>query len=80
MGKAIVSTTIGCEGLAAVDGENILIRDEPRAFAEAVVQVLCDPGLRKRLGAAGRRTVEQHYSWDAIGARMNAEYAALIGR
>lgn len=80
MGKAIVSTSVGCEGLKAVDGENILIRDEPAAFAAAMRQVLGDPELQRRLGQAGRRTVEQHYSWDAIGERMNAEYAALIDR
>ena len=67
MGKAVVSTSIGCEGLEARDGANILIRDDPAAFAEAVRAVLTDTALRKRLGSAARATVEQHYSWEKIG-------------
>ena len=50
MGKAVVSTSIGCEGLDAVDGENILIRDTPEAIADALLQVLRDARLRSRLG------------------------------
>src|SRR5205814_1766721 len=42
MGKAVVSTSVGCEGLDAVDGENILVRDTPDAFTDAVVEVLHD--------------------------------------
>ncbi len=50
MGKAVVSTSIGCEGLEAVDGENILIRDTPGEFAAAIRQVLSDEALRRRIG------------------------------
>jgi glycosyltransferase involved in cell wall biosynthesis len=80
MGKAVVSTSIGCEGLAAVDGENILIRDDPRGFADAVLEVLGDGSLRRRLGAAGRSTVERLYSWESIGSRMIPEYLGLCGK
>lgn len=79
MGKPIVSTSIGCEGLAAVDGENLLIRDDPRQFAEAVLAVLRDPALRRRLGAGGRATAERLYSWDVIGRSMIETYQSLIG-
>jgi glycosyltransferase involved in cell wall biosynthesis len=74
MGKAVVSTSIGCEGLRTVDGENILVRDEPHAFAEAVNLVLCDRDLRARLGEAARATVEAYYGWDGIGRRMTMRY------
>ncbi|HXF94745.1 MAG TPA: glycosyltransferase family 4 protein [Gemmatimonadales bacterium] len=77
MGKAVVSTSIGCEGLAAVDGENILVRDTPEAFARAVVDVLTRPALRHRLGEAGRATVERRYSWDAIGRKMHSIYRGV---
>jgi glycosyltransferase involved in cell wall biosynthesis len=77
MGKAVVSTSVGCEGLAAEDGKNILIRNDPDAFARAVCAVLHDQALRQRLGAAGRRTVEQHYSWERIGEPMVHAYSAL---
>jgi len=78
MGKAVVTTSIGCEGLAAVDGENLLIRDDPRAFAEAIVTVLRDGELRERLGERGRVTAERLYSWDAIAPHMIRAYTALL--
>ena len=77
MGKPVVSTTLGCEGLAAVDGDNILIRDDPKAFADAVRAVLSDRRLRQRLGERGRATVEARYSWDIIGARLIDTYMSL---
>jgi len=78
MGKAIVSTSQGCEGLDCVDGENILIRDSPKAFSDAVIQVLSDPELRVRLGRAGRETAEAKYDWERIGVQMLAAYDALL--
>lgn len=77
MGKAVVSTSIGCEGLAAVDGENILIRDEPAQFAEAILAVLEDDALRSRLGERGRATAERLYSWNVVGDRMTETYLSL---
>jgi glycosyltransferase involved in cell wall biosynthesis len=74
MGKPVVSTAIGCEGLDAVDGRNILIRNDPKAFAEAMHAVMLDAALARRLGAAGRATVEQTYSWDVIGSDLVAAY------
>jgi glycosyltransferase involved in cell wall biosynthesis len=77
MGKAVVSTSIGCEGLAAVDGENILIRDDPKDFADAVLAVLAQNELRRRLGRRGRATVERLYGWDVIGREMIETYLRL---
>jgi glycosyltransferase involved in cell wall biosynthesis len=80
MGKAVVSTSIGCEGLDAVDGENILVRDAPEAFAGAVVEVLRDPALRARLERNARRTAIETYSWSVVGRRIRLAYAELLGR
>ncbi|MGH0037029.1 MAG: glycosyltransferase [Myxococcota bacterium] len=80
MGKAVVSTSVGCEGLEARDGENILVRDDPRAFAEAILALSRDAALRRRLGAAARRTAEETYSWEGVGQAMNQRYLELIGR
>ncbi len=78
MGKAVVSTTVGCEGLAAVDGQNILIRDEPAAFAAAVTMILHDSGLRASLERNARTTAEQLYSWDVIGEKMRRVYGEVL--
>jgi glycosyltransferase involved in cell wall biosynthesis len=77
MGKAVVSTSVGCEGLETRDGWNILIRDDPQAFADAVRQVLADSALRAALGANARDTAERIYSWDVIGESMFAGYEAV---
>lgn len=79
MGKAIVSTSVGCEGLNARDGENILIRDTPQSFAEAVQAVVSDSELRRRLGENARRTAEQEYEWSVLGERMLEQYERVIG-
>jgi glycosyltransferase involved in cell wall biosynthesis len=78
MGKAVVSTSIGCEGLAAVHGVNILIADTPAAFAEAISRVLNDAELRTRLGEAARETVERCYAWSVIGSSMSDFYTSLL--
>ncbi len=76
-GKAVVSTSIGCEGLDSTDGENILIRDTPQAIADAVLQVLRDADLRARLEHNGRRTAIETYSWQRVGAQIRSAYDLL---
>ena len=61
----VVSTTIGAEGLAARDGEHLLLADSAPAFADAVSKLLASPPDRQRLGAAGRQLLEEQYTWDA---------------
>jgi glycosyltransferase involved in cell wall biosynthesis len=62
-GIPIVSTTLGCEGIEVVPGENILIADTPVDFAAAVLRLLEDPAQAACLGAAGRRLIEQTYDY-----------------
>lgn len=78
MGKAVVSTTVGCEGLETVDGENILIRDSPEEFAAAVVAVLTDSALRGRLELGARETAERVYDWNVVGQGMRTAYRELL--
>ena len=78
MGKPVVSTSIGCEGLDAQDDQNILIRDDPRDFADAILSLSRDTELCRRLGEAGRRTAEQVYSWEVLGGRMIQSYLELL--
>jgi len=65
MGCPIVSTTLGAEGLPVSDGEDLLLADEPTAFAQAVLGLLDDPARRQALGTAARRKMVEHYSWDS---------------
>jgi glycosyltransferase involved in cell wall biosynthesis len=79
-GRAVVSTSLGCEGLEVTPGEDILLADTPAAFAEATLRCLRDPALRARLGAAGRALVERRYQWDAIGRSLGEFYWELAER
>jgi len=74
MAKPAVSTTIGAEGIAVAHGQNILLADSAAAFAQSVVELLRDRGLRARLGENGRRLVETHYSWEAATDLLEAAY------
>ena len=64
-GRAVVSTTIGAEGLDATPGEHLLIADDPGGFAAAVVRLIEDPALRRKLGDAGRALYRDRYTWPA---------------
>src|SRR6202043_2280933 len=65
MEKAVVSTSLGCEGIDVVDGEHLLVADEPQAFADAVRRLCNDSELAGRLGMQGRALVEQRYRWES---------------
>lgn len=78
MGKAIVSTTVGAEGLDLRDGEEIFIADEPIAFANAVTRLLTDAELRRKIGENGRARVEQDYDWRRIGEKLHTLYTKIL--
>jgi sugar transferase (PEP-CTERM/EpsH1 system associated) len=66
MSKAVVSTSVGAEGLPVRTGENILLADTPHDFAHCVVSLLRDPDARKRLGDSARTLVQEKYSWPKV--------------
>jgi glycosyltransferase involved in cell wall biosynthesis len=76
-GKALVSTTIGCEGLAVTPENDILIGDTSQEFADQVVRALTDFDLRMNLEKNARRLVEEKYSWTRIGQIQQALYESL---
>jgi glycosyltransferase involved in cell wall biosynthesis len=78
-GKAIVSTSLGAEGLDVQDGVHLLIADDPNAFAERIVTLLEMPAERRRLGEAARDRAESHYAWRMLGDRLAAAYEEVAG-
>jgi glycosyltransferase involved in cell wall biosynthesis len=66
----VVSTTVGAEGIDAVDGVHLLLRDDPAGFADACLALLDDAALRDRLVDAGERFVHEHYSPGAVDAAV----------
>ncbi len=63
MGKAVVSTRIGIEGLPVRDGDNVVLADSPEDFAAAVARLLKDKAERDRIGQNARAFVEGNVSW-----------------
>ncbi len=76
-GIPVVSTTLGCEGIDAVDGEHLLLADTPEAFCEAVVRVIQDPSLAERLTGNARQLAESRYSWHTVYASLDAVYERI---
>jgi glycosyltransferase involved in cell wall biosynthesis len=72
LGTPVVATSKGAEGLDAVDGQDILIADDPTAFADKLIALMRSPELRARLAAGGRRLVESRYDWRAVGRELRA--------
>jgi len=71
MGKAVVSTSIGAEGLPVVPGKNIVLADEAEEFAQQVVALLHSRAKREDLGRAARQLVERSYGWNSVGSELN---------
>lgn len=78
MGKAVVSTSVGAEGLPVTHGENILLADDPEDFARGVTALLEQPDLRRKLGRAARELVERNYSWSTIADQFEAVLARAV--
>ena len=77
LSKAVVSTSLGAEGIEYADGENILIADTPEAFAARVCTLLKDPRACSRLGESARRLMEKRYAVPQVWSRWREVYRAL---
>ncbi|QDW36625.1 glycosyltransferase [Bradyrhizobium sp. KBS0727] len=78
MGKAMVSTTLGAEGIDAVPGRDILIEDQPDAFAAAVIRLLAEPELAARIGNSARQLSEARYAWSAAAKALEGFYRQIL--
>ena len=80
-GRAIVSTSLGWEGLPhVIAGEHLLAANEPAQFAAATVRLLREPELRRRLAGQGRSLAERHYDWRGLGDEQEAVLASVLRR
>jgi polysaccharide biosynthesis protein PslH len=77
MGKAMVSSTIGAEGLDFVPEQEILIADDPAIFAKNVVELLRDPARRKAMGEAARKRVLRDYDVTALERSIAISFQSL---
>ena len=78
MGKAIVSTTLGAEGIEAVSGRDLLIEDEPAGFADAVNRLLAGPSLAARIGQSARQLAVNRYGWSGAAEALEGFYRQIL--
>src|SRR5215468_5382858 len=78
MGKAIVSTTLGAEGIEAVPGRDLFVEDEPAAFADAVNRLLAEPGLAARIGKSARQLAVERYAWSGAARALESFYRRIL--
>ena len=79
MAKAVVSTTVGAEGLPVTDGRDIVLADDPDRFAHAVLQLLRDLSARRQLETAARALVAEHFDWSAVARDLDHALSQLQG-
>jgi glycosyltransferase involved in cell wall biosynthesis len=80
LGRPVVSTTIGCEGLDVVDGVHLLIADTPEQFAEKTIRLLTDRQLYQDISANGRQLVVTKYDWNIITSHLTQIYSELTNK
>jgi len=78
MGKAIVSTALGSEGIEAIRGRDLLIEDQPEAFADALNRLLDDPELAARIGQSARSLAVERYSWSGAARALEGFYRDIL--
>ncbi|RMH74352.1 MAG: glycosyltransferase [Gemmatimonadetes bacterium] len=78
MKKAVVSTSIGAEGIHVKSGENILLADTPDAFAEAIITLLEEPELRCNIAQNGYKLIQEQYTWERIAERLEQVYIDVL--
>jgi len=78
MGKAIVSTTLGAEGIEAVPGRDLLVEDAPAGFAEAVNRLLAEPSLAAHMGQSARRLAVEQYAWSGAARALEGFYRQVL--
>ena len=70
----VVTTPQAVSALDVSSGEDVLVAQEPADFADAVLSLLDDPLVRRRLGEAGRLYVEKHHMWESIARQLAGVY------
>jgi glycosyltransferase involved in cell wall biosynthesis len=78
VGKPVVTTSLGAEGIDGRSGEHFIVADSPAEFAAATKRLLEDPALRASLGMAGRKLIREKYTWDTSGRRLLEEVASVL--
>lgn len=78
LGRPVIATTIGAEGIEAVDGRDLQIADTPQELIQAIQKLLDDEAAREEMAAAGLALVRRRYAWDTLGDELSDFYAKVL--
>ncbi|HEY7054875.1 MAG TPA: glycosyltransferase [Vicinamibacterales bacterium] len=78
MGKAVVSTAIGAEGLPVRDGEHLVLADDPDVFASAVLRLFRNHDRRRAIETAARSLVVTQYDWAAVATDLDRALTSVV--
>ena len=78
MQKAIVATSLSCDGIDVTHGQNVILAEQAQDIARATIRLLQDAPLRTRLAVAGRELIEEHYTWRRVAESYEALYRTVI--
>jgi sugar transferase (PEP-CTERM/EpsH1 system associated) len=76
----VVATPRAVSALSTRAGHDVLVAEEPEAFARMVLDLLANPEMQRTIGQAGRRYVENHHRWDRIAAHLEGIYREAVAR
>ncbi len=77
-GLPVVSTSLGCEGIPAKDGEHLLIRDNPADFADAVFEAATNQELAQKLRENGIKFAKENVDWEIVGNKLKKEIIEVV--
>jgi sugar transferase (PEP-CTERM/EpsH1 system associated) len=77
MSKAIVSTSVGCEGIEVTDGKNICVANREEDFARKIIELMLDREKRERIGKNGLELIRKKYTWEKMASLIEEEYIKL---
>lgn len=78
LGKAVVTTTIGAEGINGVNGKHFLIADNADSFANLCIDLYRNKNLREEIGNNARQLIKENYTWNILGKKLSVIMKDLI--
>jgi glycosyltransferase involved in cell wall biosynthesis len=78
IGKAVVSSTLGVEGMDAVPARDLLVEDAYATFADAVNRLLAEPGLAAPIGQSARQMAVERYAWSGAARTLEGFYRGIL--
>lgn len=78
LGRTVITTTIGAEGIGAKDGEHIILADDSKHFTEAISQIISDPEICHQIGRNGRKFVMENFDNLVISQKLSGFYNSIL--